>query len=387
MRKYLPRRHYSEADRALMWDRWQKGESLHTIGRLFERSHTSVRRILAETGGIRPAQRRRSRLALTLEEREEISRGTVAGHSIRSIATALGRSPSTVSRELQRNGGRQCYRASQAEKAAWDRASRPKGCKLVDNRALARLVARKLEQLWSPDQIAGWLKRTYPNNENYQVSHETIYRSLFIQSRGALKKELLEHLRSRRTMRRSRHKSLKGEGLGQITDMVSIRERPATVEDRAVPGHWEGDLVFGSKNSQIATLVERHSRYVMLAKVDGKDTKTVINALIKQAHKLPRELYKSLTWDRGSEMADHKRFTLETNIQVYFCDPRSPWQRGSNENTNRLLRQYFPKGLDLSAHSQAKLNAVARQLNERPRKTLNYETPAERFNQCVASIG
>ena len=387
MRKYLPRRHYSEADKALMWDRWQKGESLHTIGRLFERSHTSVRRILAETGGIRPAQRRRSRLALTLEEREEISRGTVAGHSIRSIATALGRSPSTVSRELQRNGGRQDYRASQAEKAAWDRACRPKRCKLVANRALARLVARKLEQLWSPDQIAGWLKRTYPNDESYQVSHETIYRSLFIQARGALKKELLQHLRSRRTMRRSRHKSLKGEGLGQITDTVSIRERPATVEDRAVPGHWEGDLVFGSKNSQIATLVERHSRYVMLVKVDGKDTETVINALIKQAHKLPRELYKSLTWDRGSEMADHKRFTLKTNIQVYFCDPRSPWQRGSNENTNRLLRQYFPKGLDLSAHSQAKLNAVARQLNERPRKTLNYETPAERFNQCVASIG
>jgi IS30 family transposase len=326
-------------------------------------------------------------LALTLEEREEISRGTVAGHSIRSIATALGRSPSTVSRELQRNGGRQQYRASQAEKAAWDRACRPKDCKLVANRALARLVARKLEQLWSPDQIAGWLKRTYPNDESHQVSHETIYRSLFIQARGALKKELLQHLRSRRTMRRSRHKSLKGEGLGQITDTVSIRERPATVEDRAVPGHWEGDLVFGSKNSQIATLVERHSRYVMLVKVDGKDTETVINALIKQAHKLPREIYKSLTWDRGSEMADHKRFTLETNIQVYFCDPRSPWQRGSNENTNRLLRQYFPKGLDLSAHSQAKLNAVARQLNGRPRKTLNYETPAERFNQCVASIG
>ena len=387
MRKYLPRRYYSEADRALMWDRWQEGESLHTIGRLFERSHTSVRRILAETGGIRPAQRKHSRLALSLSEREEISRGTVAGHSIRSIATALGRSPSTVSRELQRNGGRQDYRANQAEKAAWDRASRPKRCKLVANRALARLVARKLKQLWSPDQTAGWLKRTYPNDESYQVSHETIYRSLFIQARGALKKELLQHLRSRRTMRRSRHKSLKGEGLGQITDTVSIRERPATVEDRAVPGHWEGDLVFGSKNSQIATLVERHSRYVVLVKIDGKDTKTVINALIKQAHKLPRELYKSLTWDRGSEMADHKRFTLETNIQVYFCDPRSPWQRGSNENTNRLLRQYFPKGLDLSTNSQVKLNAVARQLNERPRKTLNYETPAERFNQCVASTG
>jgi IS30 family transposase len=387
MGKRLPRRHYSEADKALMWERWQKGESLHTIGRLFERSHTSVRRILAETGGIRPAPRRRSRLALSLAEREEISRGIVAGHSIRCIAMALGRSPSTVSRELQRNGGRQQYRANRAEQAAWGRAHRPKRCKLVANRALARIVARKLMLHWSPDQIAGWLKRIYPDDESYQVSHETIYRSLFIQARGALKKELLQHLRSQRTMRRSRHKSLKGEGLGQITDTVSIRERPAAVEDRAVPGHWEGDLLFGSKNSQIATLVERHSRYVMLAKVANKDSRTVIEALIKQARKLPRELYKSLTWDRGSEMAEHKRFTLATDIQVYFCDPRSPWQRGSNENTNRLLRQYFPKGMDISIYSQAKLNAVARRLNERPRKTLNYETPAQRFNQCVASIG
>lgn len=387
MKKYLPRRHYSEADKALMWDRWQKGESLHTIGRLFERSHTSVRRILGKTGGIRPPPRRRSRLALSLAEREEISRGIVAGYSIRSMASALGRSPSTLSRELRRNGGRQQYRANQAEKAAWDRAHRPKRCRLVANRALARIVARKLELHWSPDQIAGWLKRTYPDDENYQVSHETIYRSLFIQARGALKKELLQHLRSQRTMRRSRHKSLKGEGLGQITNTVSIRERPATVEDRAVPGHWEGDLLFGSKNSQLATLVERHSCFVMLAKVENKDSKTVIEALIKQAYKLPRALYKSLIWDRGSEMADHIRFTLATDIQVYFCDPRSPWQRGSNENTNRLLRQYFPKGMDISVHSQAKLNAVARQLNERPRKTLNYETPAERFDQCVASIG
>ncbi len=249
------------------------------------------------------------------------------------------------------------------------------------------MVAKKLQLNWSPDQIAGWLKRTYRDDENYQVSHETIYRSLFIQARGALKKELLQHLRKKRAMRRSRHSSLKGEGLGKITEAVSIRERPASVEDRAVPGHWEGDLIFGTRNSQIATLVERHTRYVMLAKVNGKDTETVINALIKQAHKLPRELYKSLTWDRGSEMADHKRFTLATDIDVYFCDPQSPWQRGSNENTNGLLRQYFPKGTDLSAHSQAKLNAVARQLNERPRKTLDYETPAERFNQCVASTG
>jgi IS30 family transposase len=326
-------------------------------------------------------------LALTLSEREEISRGVVAGWTVGAMAQSLGRSPSTVSRELSRNGGRRHYRASKADEAAWDRAHRPKTCKLVENRALARIVAIKLTKLWSPDQIAGWLKHTYPDDKRYQVSHETIYRSLFIQARGALKKELLRHLRKTRGMRRSRHKTLKGKGLGQITDTVSISERPASVEDRAVPGHWEGDLISGSNNSHIATLVERHTRYVMLAKVNGRDTETVINALIKQAHKLPGELYKSLTWDRGSEMADHTRFTLATDIDVYFCDPQSPWQRGSNENTNGLLRQYFPKGTDLSVYSQAKLNAVARELNERPRKTLDYRTPADRFNQCVASTG
>jgi IS30 family transposase len=257
----------------------------------------------------------------------------------------------------------------------------------VQNRALARSVAGKLQLEWSPQQIAGWLKRRFPDDENDRVSHETIYRSLFIQARGALKKELLDHLRRPRAMRRSRHHTQKTDDHGRITDAVSIRERPASVEDRAVPGHWEGDLLFGRNNSQIATLVERHTRYVMLAKVEAKDTETVINALIKQAHKLPHELYQSLTWDRGKEMADHKRFTLATDIKVYFCDPQNPWQRGSNENTNGLLRQYFPKGADLSIYSQVKLNAVARRLNERPRKTLSYETPAERFNQCVASIG
>jgi len=272
-----------------------------------------------------------------------------------------------------------------ADQAAWDRAHRPKTCKLVENRALARIVASKLRLKWSPEQIAGWLKRTYPDNENRQVSHETIYRSLYIQARGALKKELLQHLRHTRRMRRSRHYTQKTDDHGRITDTISISERPASAEDRAVPGHWEGDLLFGSKNSQIATLVERHTRYVLLAKVDGKDTETVINALIKQAHRLPRELYKSLTWDRGKEMADHKRFTLATDIKVYFCDPQNPWQRGSNENTNGLLRQYFPKGIDLSVYSQTKLSAVARRLNERPRKTLGYETPAERFNRCVAA--
>jgi IS30 family transposase len=383
--KQRPRIYYTEEQKALMWDRWQQGESLNAIARLFDRHHSAVSRIFAETGGIRPVPRQRSRLALTLAEREEISRGIVARRSIRSIALLLGRAPSTVSREIQRNGGQQRYRASQADQAAWERAKRPKTCKLAQSPVLARIVAEKLQLEWSPEQIAGWLKLSYPNDEYSQVSHETIYKTLFIQARGALKKELLQHLRRTRAMRRSRHHSLKGEGLGKITDTVSIRERPASAEDRAVPGHWEGDLLFGSNNSQVATLVERHTRYVMLAKVDSKDSETVINALIRQAHKLPGELYKSLTWDRGSEMAEHKRFTLATDIKVYFCDPQQPWQRGSNENTNGLLRQYFPKGMDLSNVSQAKLNAVARRLNERPRKTLNYETPAVRFNQCVAS--
>lgn len=385
--KQRTRIYYSESQKALMWDRWQKGDTLHQIARLFDRYHSSVQGILAETGGIRPALRRRSRLALTLAEREEISRAMVAGHSIRSIASSLGCAPSTISREIKRNGGEEHYRASQADQAAWDRARRPKTCKLAQNRTLARIVAGKLQLEWSPQQIAGWLKRTYPDDDNDQVSHETIYRSLFIQARGALKKELLQHLRRTRGMRRSRHHTMKTDNHGRITDTVSISERPATVEDRAVPGHWEGDLLCGSSNSQIATLVERHTRYVMLVKVAGKDTETVTNALIKNARKLPQELYKSLTWDRGKEMADHKRFTLATDIKVYFCDPQNPWQRGSNENTNGLLRQYFPKGTDLSVYSQAKLNAVARRLNERPRKTLNYETPAERFAQSVVSIG
>jgi len=385
--KQRPRIYYTETDKALMWDRWQKGESLNAIARLFDRHHSAIRGILARTGGIRPPQRTRSRLALTLIEREEISRGIVAGHSIRSIAMSLGRAPSTISREIRRNGGRCRYRANMADQTAWDRVHRPKTCKLAHNRALARIVAKKLQLEWSPRQIAGWLKRTYPDDESYQVSHETIYRTLFIQARGALKKELLQHLRRTRGMRRSRHHTQKTADHGRIIDAVSIRKRPAEAEDRAVPGHWEGDLLFGSKNSQIATLVERHTRYVMLARVKSKNTETVINALIKQAHKLPRELYKSLTWDRGKEMADHKRFSFDTKIKVYFCDPQSPWQRGSNENTNGLLRQYFPKGMDLSNVHQNRLNAVARRLNERPRETLHFETPAERFSQCVASTG
>jgi len=326
-------------------------------------------------------------LALTLSEREEISRALVSGQSVRAIAEKLGRAPSTVSREITRNGGADSYRAGAADQKAWDRAHRPKVCKLAQNRALAHQVAGKLRINWAPQQIAGWLKRAYPGDVNSQVSHETIYRTLFIQSRGALKKELLEHLRRPRAMRRSRHHTIKRIGLGKIVGAVSISERPATAEDRAVPGHWEGDLLCGSKNSFIVTLVERSTRYVMLSKIEDKNSDTVIDALIRVARKLPDELSKSLTWDRGTEMANHKRFTLATDIQIYFCDPQNPWQRGSNENTNGLLRQYFPKGLDLSAFSQAQLNAVARQLNERPRKTLNYETPIERYRQVVASIG
>jgi len=385
--KQRPRIYYTESQKAQMWERWRKGESLQHIAELFDRNHSSIQRILAESGGIQPAQRHRSRLALTLAEREEISLGLAVGDSIRLIATQLGRSPSTISREINRNGGQDWYRASWADQAAWDRAHRPKTCRLAKNRTLAQIVAGKLQLLWSPEQIAGWLKLRYPEDENYHVSHETIYRSLYIQARGALKKELLQHLRRTRAMRRSRHHTQKTEDHGRITDTVSISERPATAEDRAVPGHWEGDLLFGNQSSQIVTLVERHTRYVMLVKVASKDTETVISALIKNARKLPQELYKSLTWDRGKEMAAHKRFTLATDINVYFCDPHSPWQRGSNENTNGLLRQYFPKGTDISNYSQAQLNAVARKLNERPRKTLNYETPADRFSQSVASTG
>jgi IS30 family transposase len=385
--KRRTRTYYTDAQKALMWERWREGWTLHQIAQLFNRAHTSVQNILSRTGGIRPPLRRRCPRSLTLAEREEISRGLAEGRSVRAVALRLGRAPSTVSREIKRNGGLSDYRATEADDAAWDRALRPKLCKLVEDRDLARVVTDKLRLLWSPEQIAGWLKHTYPSDETWHVSHETIYRSLFIQTRGALKKELLHYLRRTRGMRRSRHYTQKTDSHGQILGTVSISERPASAEDRAVPGHWEGDLVFGSNNSQIATLVERQTRYLMLVKVGAKDTETVVTALIKNARKLPQELYKSLTWDRGKEMADHKRFTLATDIQVYFCDPKSPWQRGSNENTNGLLRQYLPKGIDISSYSQARLNAMARQLNQRPRKTLGYQTPAAMFSQTVASTG
>ncbi len=383
---YRTRIYYSAAQRAEIWDRWQRGKSMSSIGRAFDRQSSSVFSVISPTGGIRPPDRKRSKRALSLREREEISRGLNVRQSLRAIARQLGRAPSTISREVLRNGGLAAYRATASDQAAWDRALRPKTCKLACHPSLARAVSSKLLRKWSPEQIAGWLKRTFPGEPDKQVSHETIYRSLYIQARGVLKKELLEHLRARRTVRRSRHASLKRNGLGQVKDAVSIRDRPPSVEDRAVPGHWEGDLIGGSKNSYIATLVERQSRYVMLVKVANKDTESVISGLIKQSKRLPKELYKSLTWDRGKELADHPRLTMAMDVEVYFCDPQSPWQRGSNENTNRLLRQYLPRGTDLSVHSQAKLSAIARKLNERPRKTLQYQSPAEKFAQCVAAI-
>lgn len=384
---YRKRIFFSEAQKSEIWDRWQRGESMSSIGRAFDRGSSSIHPLLTLNGGIRPAERRRSGRALSLVDREEISRGLESGSSLRSIARRLCRPASTISREVKRNGGALRYRSIHSDLATWDRAHRPKLCKLACNPGLCRTVSDKLQLLWSPEQIAGWLKREHIGEEHNQVSHETIYKSLFVQARGVLKKELMQYLRSKRTVRRSRHASLKRDGLGQIKDAISIRQRPACVEDRAVPGHWEGDLITGTRNSYIATLVERHSRYVMLAKVTNKDSNSVVSALIEQSRTLPEELYRSLTWDRGKELADHRRFTMATNIDVYFCDPHSPWQRGSNENTNRLLRQYLPKGTDLSVHSQTDLDAIARQLNERPRKTLLFETPADRFSQCVATTG
>jgi IS30 family transposase len=368
-----------------MWERYQQGTSLNDIARLFDRHHSSVCRIIAESGGIRPRDKHRAKAHLTLTEREEISRSISANLSIRAIANKLNRSPSTICREVNRNGGYKQYRAVNADEAAWERAKRPKTCKLATNKELAVFVARKLKCAWSPQQIAGWLRRQHPSDDSFQVSHETIYKTLYIQTRGALKKELQRCLRSKRIMRYSRHATLKNKGLGKISDGLTISERPESVEKRLVPGHWEGDLIKGCNNSYIATLVERHSRYVMLVRVDDSKTKTVIKALIKNAKKLPTKMYKSLTWDRGYEITNHKDFTQATKIPVYLCDPYSPWQRGSNENTNRLIRQYFPKGTDLSTHSQQKLSSVARKLNERPRKVLEYETPAEKFNLCVAS--
>jgi IS30 family transposase len=374
---------FTGEQKAELWERWKNGQSAAAISRALERRNkTGVERIVVFHGGIVPAPRRRALAALRLEEREDIFRGIAVGRSIRQIAQGLGRAPSTVSREIRRNGGSQAYRANRADRCAWERALRPKSCRLTLHRELRWCVAQKLALQWSPQQISGWLKQEFPTDRDMQISHEAIYRSLFIQTRGVLKKELTAHLRTARRMRRPKSHNAKS-GQGRILDMVSIRERPAEVEDRAVPGHWEGDLFSGASNTHIATLVERHSRFAMLLKVPSKDTVTVTAALGKHLCKLPEQLRRSLTWDRGKEMADHKSFTIATNVQVYFCDPRSPWQRGSNENTNGLLRQYFPKGTDLSRFSQAHLNKIALRLNQRPRKTLGFECPADRLQAVL----
>ena len=377
----------SAGQKAELWRRWKNGQSLSDIGRALGKHAGSVHGVISSNGGIAPAARCRSRHALGLAEREEISRGMAASASMRQIAVMIGRAPSTVSREIARNGGRNKYRASEADSQAWEQARRPKQRRLGMNDSLQNVVAAKLSLDWSPEQIAGWLKLGFPDDKSMRVSHETIYRSLFIQARGVLKKELLSHLRSRRMMRRGKTSTTEGQPRGQIIDAISIRERPAEVEGWSIPGHWEGDLLSGSKNSHIAILVERHSRFVMLVQIDGKDTASVVGALVRQVKQLPEGVMSSLTWDRGSELAQHKKFTIATDVEMYFCDPRSPWQRGTNENTNGLLRQYFPRGMNLSHYSQKDLDAIALKLNTRPRKILGFMTPGAKLAKSVATIG
>ena len=373
--------------KAELWERWKRGESMSEIGVALGKHAASIFGVLARDGGIYRPPRRRSASALTPVDREDISRGIAAGASIRQIAGSIIRSPSTVSREIKRNGGRHLYRASEADARAWEMGQRPKPCLLATHERLCQAVAARLQLDWSPEQISGWLKRAFPTDASMRVSHETIYRSLFIQARGVLKKELISHLRHRKAMRRAKHASTEGQPRGQIIDAVSIRERPAEIEDRAIPGHWEGDLITGSKNTHIATLVERATRFTVLVKVRGKDTNSVIAGLTREVRRLPQKLRHTLTWDRGSELAQHKKFTIATDVKVYFCDPQSPWQRGTNENTNGLLRQYFPKGTELAQYSQADLNKIALRLNQRPRKTLGFQTPAAKLAQVVAATG
>lgn len=370
-----------------LWALWRRGQTYEAIGRALERSRDSVYNVVARCGGIPPRERCRAPRTLSLVEREEISRGVASGASVRAIARGLGRAPSTISREIARHGARGEYRAAAADVRAWRRARRPKRCRLATNAALCRVVATQLRADWSPEQIAEWLKVTYPDDPGMRVSHETIYRTLYVQARGALKKELVAHLRRQRPVRHSRARTGSLRGLPQIVDGISISERPPTVEDRAVPGHWEGDLLAGDRWSNIATLVERHSRYVMLVRLTRRDTASVVKALIRRVQHLPAGLMQSLTWDRGLEMAHHKRFTIATDVQVYFCDPQSPWQRGSNENTNGLLRQYFPKGKDVSHFTQPQLDKIARKLNTRPRETLGWRTPAAVLAATVATTG
>ena len=356
------------AQKAELWRRWRHGESLNAIGRALGRIPKMVRYIVAGAGGIPPVPRQRARQALTLSEREVISRGVARGVSLRQISRDLGRAPSTVSREVRRHGGPRRYRAAAADRRAWTRARRPKRCRLATHPVLRRAVATTLALEWSPQQIAGWLRQAYPDDPTMQVSHETIYLSLFVQSRGVLKKALMTHFRQRRTYRRP--KGAAAHPGGHIVDAVSIRERPATVEDRAVPGHWEGDLLVGSRNSSVATLVERRSpRYVCLVRVTGKDTQTVVRALTRHVHRLPTGLMTTLTWDRGLELAAHRPFSIATGVQVFFCDPKSPWQRGTNENTTGLLRQYLPRRTDLSGYTQAQTDGPARWAGPTSRST------------------
>lgn len=370
-----------------MWTAWRRGDTETEIAAALGTALGTVHGTLMRRGGIAPAPRTRSRRVLSLAEREEISRGVAAGEVSAAIARRLGRDRATIGREIARHGGRERYRAEAADRAALARALRPKPCRLAVRPRLRRVVARQLAAQWSPEQIAGWLVTAFPDDPTMRASHETIYRTLYVQARGALKRELVAHLRRQRPMRRSRHASAKGRGQGQIVDAVSISERPPSVEDRAVPGHWEGDLLAGARNSHIATLVERQSRYVHLVKVAGKDTESVVEALLREVQRLPRGLMQSLTWDRGTEMAQHQVFSMVSDVQVFFCDPRSPWQRGSNENTNGLLRQYFPHGTELRHITQRQLDAVAKRLNTRPRKTLGWKTPAAVLAATVAFTG
>ena len=377
---------FSEEDRKTIWDMREAGVPVKRIAKHLGRQNSSLRTFIAGAGGRRPTARERCPLRLSLAEREEISRGLASGLSIRSIADGLSRSPSSICREVNANGGPQKYRALPADLGAQRRTLRPKRAKLAQCRRLRSIVERKLEARWSPQQISGWLAERYPNDPEMRVSHETIYQSLFVQSRGALRKELHSCLRTGRAMRRAKAYTKRGVGQGQIRNMVMISERPAEVADRAVPGHWEGDLIFGKKMTSIGTLVERHSRYVILLKLpNGHGASAVRQAMTKRILTLPAQLRRSITWDQGKEMAEHVKFTVDTGVQIYFCDPKSPWQRGSNENTNGLLRQYLPRSSDLSQCTQRELDAIARSLNTRPRQTLRWMTPSQVFATAVAT--
>jgi IS30 family transposase len=367
-----------------LWVRLRSGKAAKPAARELGLGTSTVRAYLLRCGGIRPEPRRRAAGWLTFAEREEISRGLAAGHSLRRIAAGLARAPSTISREVAANGGARRYRAARADRQAWSRAARPKPCKLATHLVLRDMVEEKLQRRWSPQQIAGWLKLAFPTSPEMQVSHETIYRTLFVQSRGALRRELTRYLRTGRVIRRPKGVRMP-DGRGGRPNILHISERPAEAKDRAVPGHWEGDLVFGKNMSPVATLVERSTRFVMLVALPSGNHQAdvVADALTAAITTLPEQLAKTLTWDQGHEMADHQRFTIQTGVQVYFCDPKSPWQRGSNENTNGLLRQYLPRRLDFRTLTQADLDAIAQELNERPRQTLGFKTPSQALAEVL----